>query len=74
MSIADLHHSPADLGAHLRDLEAERALALLEGLGEDGAYMEDLRDEIEGCRAAYVGSAVTEIASLRGALGGRRRG
>ena len=28
--------------------------------------MDDLEDEISGCRDAYVGAAVTEIAVLRG--------
>jgi hypothetical protein len=33
--------------------------------------MDALRDDIEASRAAFVGLAVTEIATLRGELGGR---
>ena len=36
--------------------------------------MDDLEDEISGCRDAYVGAAVTEIAVLRGELGRRLEG
>jgi hypothetical protein len=36
--------------------------------------MDDLGADIEASRAAYVGLAVTEIATLRGELGGRRWG
>jgi hypothetical protein len=53
---------------HLQDLEAERALASMEGLAEDPAYMADLHDEIEVTRHAYVAAAVTEIAVLRAEL------
>jgi hypothetical protein len=35
------------------------------------AYMTDLEHEILATEAAYVASAVTEIASLRADLGGR---
>jgi hypothetical protein len=37
-------------------------------------YMDPLEDEISAVRAAYVGLAVTEIATLRAALDGPRRG
>jgi hypothetical protein len=53
---------------HLQDLEAERALASIEGLANDGAYMADLHEEIEVTRHAYVAAAVTEIAVLRAEL------
>ena len=56
--------------AHLQDLEAERALASIEGRAEDPAYMDDLHDEIEVTRHAYVAAAVTEIAVLRADLSG----
>jgi hypothetical protein len=36
--------------------------------------MRELLDEIEAARAAYVGLAVTEIATLRGELGLRNVG
>jgi hypothetical protein len=57
-----------ELFQRLRSLNVERALAIAEGLGTDAAYMADLDDEIAMCRAAYVGLAVTEIATLRGEL------
>ena len=63
-----------DLRDHLIQLEAERELALREGLGEVGAYMEDLYEEIEHRRALYVAAGVTEIATLRGELFGRQMG
>jgi hypothetical protein len=59
---------------HLQVLEAERATAHLAGLNFDPGYMEDLQAEIEGYRIAYVGVAVTEIATLRGELFGRLQG
>lgn len=55
---------------HLQDLEAERALASIEGLAQDPAYMDDLQDEIEATRHAYIAAAVTEIAVLRADLSG----
>jgi len=59
---------------HLQQLEAERALALIEGLGNSAAYMADLDDEIAATRHAYVAAAVTEIAVLRAELSGRLLG
>ncbi len=58
----------------LSDLHIERALAVLEGLGEQRAYMAELDEEIATWRAAYVGAAVTEIATLRAELGGPQVG
>lgn len=66
--------SAPELNDHLRDLYLERAFAELHGLSEDPAYMADLCDEIATCRSALVGAAVTEIATLRGQLGGRAQG
>ena len=43
-------------------------LASIEGLGRDSAYVSDLEQEITVLRAAYVMSAVTEIARLRADL------
>jgi hypothetical protein len=63
-----------ELLTRLRRLNAERALAIVEGLGSDAAYMADLDDEIAMCRAAYVGLAVTEIATFRGQLSGPLNG
>ena len=58
----------------LRHLQAERALALIEGLESNSAYMADLDDEIATTRHAYVGAAVTQIATLRAQLSGPQLG
>ena len=62
--------SPAVLREQLELLERERAAAALHGLAGNGLYMADLSDELEALRSAYVGAAVTEIASLRAELDG----
>jgi hypothetical protein len=62
--------SAADLREHLELLERERASAALSGLAQDDVYMADLLDEREATRSAFVGAAVTEIASLRASLDG----
>lgn len=59
---------------HLRELQTERALASVEGLSNDSAYMSDLEDEIAATRSAYVMAAVTEIATLRAQLSGPQLG
>jgi hypothetical protein len=59
---------------HLHQLQAERALASIEGLSSDSAYMADLDEEIAVTRSAYVGAAVTEIESLRAQLAGPQVG
>jgi hypothetical protein len=64
----------SDIKQQLDLLEHERTLALETPLRHDPAYMADLREEIFATRHAYVGSAVTEIASLRGELHGRPQG
>jgi hypothetical protein len=58
----------------LQQLQAERALALIEGLESNSAYMADLDDEIATTRHAFVGAAVTEIATLRAQLSGPQLG
>ena len=58
----------------LQDLQAERALASIEGLASDASYMADLDEEIAATSSAYVGAAVTEIASLRAQLSGPQVG
>jgi hypothetical protein len=63
----DLRTAP-HLDARLRELYLERATAELHGLTRDPAYMADLGDEIAAVRNAYVGAAVTEIATLRAEL------
>jgi len=64
----------ADIKIRLRALETERASAALNGLAENGLYMADLQGEVEATRAAYVGVAVTEIATLRAMLAGPLQG
>ena len=59
---------------HLDLLREERLLAIEVGLAADGAYMADLEDEIAACRAAFVGAAVTEIASMRASFSGPLHG
>jgi hypothetical protein len=66
--------SAIDMQNHLQDLQAERALASIEGLSGNSAYMADLNQEIAATRSAYVGAAVTEIAMLRAQLSGPQVG
>ena len=63
-----------DIHTHLLELQAERALASIEGFAVDSIYMADLDGEIEATARAYVGSAVTEIATLRAELSGAQVG
>ena len=60
--------SATEIHSHLQELRAERALAAIEGLAGNAAYMNDLEDEIEITAHAFVGAAVTEIAVLRAEL------
>ena len=64
----------ADLNDHLRELLAERALADVFGIDEQEAYVADLDLEITAYRNAYIGAAVTEIATLRAELSGPLEG
>lgn len=69
--------SPAtavELRQRLWALQGERLEALEAGLGANRLFMDDLDRELEYARGAYVGTAVTEIASLRAALSGRLEG
>jgi hypothetical protein len=63
-----------EMQIQLQDLRVERALASIEGLASDAAYMADLEDEILAARYAYVGAALTEIATLRAQLFGPQVG
>ena len=63
-----------EIQTHLLELQAERALASIEGLAVDSVYMADLDGEIEATARAYVGAAVTEIATLRAELSGPQVG
>jgi hypothetical protein len=64
----------AEIHTHLQSLQAERALASIEGLAGNATYLADLDQEIADARSAYVGAAVTEIASLRAQLSGPQVG
>jgi hypothetical protein len=69
--------SPAtavELRQRLWALQGERLEALEAGLGANRLFMDDLDRDLEYARAAYVGTAVTEIAILRGDLSGRPQG
>lgn len=74
----DLHWAEPHPAPLLREqvavLEAERALASLHGLDRDGAYAEDLQAELAAAKAAYIGTAVVELAVLRAELNGRLQG
>jgi hypothetical protein len=63
-----------EMQIRLKELQAERLLASNEGLAANAAYMADLDDEIAELSDAYVGAAVTEIATLRAALSGPQVG
>lgn len=66
--------SALEVHARLSELLLERALAKVEGLDRQDGYMADLEDEIAATRTAWVGTAVTEIATLRAELFGPQRG
>jgi hypothetical protein len=66
-----------EMHIRLKELQAERMLASSSGLAADTAYrayMADLDDEIAEVSDAYVGAAVTEIATLRAELFGPQMG
>ena len=62
--------SAALLREHLRELDAELARAHEFSLHQNATYMADLASDVALTKAAYVGAAVTEIATLRAALNG----
>ena len=66
--------SATEIRVRLLKLTAERLDAQDAGLARDAAYMADLEGEVAACQAAFALAAVTEIASLRGQLGGRDMG
>ena len=66
--------SAIEMQSQLQELQIERALASLEGLADQDSYMADLDQEIAATRFAYVGAAVTEIATLRAQLSGPQVG
>ena len=67
MSAFEIHNQ-------LLELKAERALAEETGVARIASYMADLERDIARSHAAYVGAAVTEIATFRGELYGRNWG
>ena len=66
--------SASEVRAHLLELRAERTRAAIEGLAVNPAYLADLNGEIQAATSAYVGAAVTEIATLRAELFGAQVG
>jgi len=66
--------STEELRQHLNDLQSERALATSIGLDGNETYMSDLEAAYEMLHAAYVGAAVTEIATFRAQLSGAQQG
>jgi hypothetical protein len=66
--------SAHEIRLHLGRLSAERLDAIDAGLGDNHAYMRDLAEDLIAARAAYVGLAVTEIATLRAQLWGSQSG
>ena len=63
-----------DIQIQLHRLHAERALAAREPHETAAIHLADLDEEIEATSDAYVGTAVTEIATLRAELFGRQVG
>jgi len=63
-----------DVRLHLGRLTAERLDAIDAGLGDNRVYMRELESDLSAARSAYVGLAVTEIATLRGQLSGPQVG
>ena len=59
-----------DVRVQIQRLGLEHLDAVEAGLADNDAYMADLEDELEAARHAYIGLAVTEIASLRAQLDG----
>lgn len=63
-----------DARCQLWRLQAERLDAAEAGLGANAVYMADLHADIAAARVAYVGLAMTEVATLRAELGGTQVG
>ena len=66
--------SARDMRVYLGQLMAERLEATEAGLGQNAVYMSELEEDLAAAREAYVGLAVTEIATLRGQLSGPQVG
>ena len=63
-----------DARTWLHRLEAERLDAIDAGLGENALYMAELQLDLAASRVAYIGLAITEIATLRAQLAGPQVG
>ena len=63
-----------DARVQLHRLQVERLDAVDVGLGANAIYMASLEADIACSRNAYVGLAVTEIATLRAQLSGAQVG
>jgi len=63
-----------EIRTHLDSLAEERAAALAWGADSIPTYLDDLQREIDDYRSAYVGAAVTEIATFRAQLSGPQLG
>ncbi len=74
MEAAETYISAVEIRTCLNRLQLERLDAKSVGLADCQSYMSDLEEDIEHCRSAFVGAAVTEIAVLRGELSGRLEG
>jgi hypothetical protein len=74
MPPVDSYVSAVEIRAYLGRLRMERLEAKLAGLADCHAYMTELDDEITHSSSAFVGAAVTEIATLRGELFGPQVG
>lgn len=66
--------SAYDIRLQLGRLTAERLDAVEAGLGDNAVYMRELEDDLLATRQAYIGLAVTEIATLRAQLSGPQVG
>jgi hypothetical protein len=63
-----------DVQDRLMQLYAERSLVSSNALADDPVYVADVEDEIVATSHAFVGAAVTEIATLRAELSGPQVG
>jgi hypothetical protein len=68
------NRTAANIQEDLRLLYVERALAEIQGLTSDANYMADLLEDIHEHKSAFVGTVVTEIATLRAELNGPLQG
>ena len=66
--------SASEMRNHLASLHAERALALTANPTPGTEIIAEIDEEIGYAEVAYVGTGVTEIATLRGELFGRQQG